>query len=112
MSQHDHQIRMRHMLDHSREAVALTRGITLEELVKNRVLFLAVVHLVEIVGEASNWVPKSDQAKYPGINWKDIVGVRNRLIHGYDNVDVDVLWGILVSDLPPLITSLETIFKK
>jgi uncharacterized protein with HEPN domain len=100
------------MLDRAREAVDLTRGKTKDELEHNRVLSLAVMHLVEIVGEAANRVPREEQTRYPDIKWKDIVGVRNRLIHGYDKVDPDVLWGIITIDLPPLIASLEAHLKK
>jgi uncharacterized protein with HEPN domain len=100
------------MLDRSSEAIELTRGMTRAQLEANRVLFLAVVHLVEIVGEAANRVRKDDQAGYPDIEWKDIVGVRNRLIHGYDSVDVEVLWGILTTDLPALVASLKAYLEK
>jgi len=100
------------MLDRSSEAVELTRGMTRAQLEANRVLYLAIVHLVEIVGEAANRVPRDEQERYPDIQWKDIVGVRNRLVHGYDNVDVEVLWGIITTDLPPLIASLKVHLDK
>lgn len=48
---------------------------------------------------------------YPEIPWPQIVSLRNRLIHGYDAVDRDILWQIVVYDLPSLITILETILK-
>jgi len=60
-----------------------------------------------IDGEAASRVPARERAKYPGIPWAQIVGLRNRLIHGYDNVDFDILWHIVTQDLPPLIVQLE-----
>jgi uncharacterized protein with HEPN domain len=75
----------------------------------NRVLELALVRLVEIVGEAANRLPIEDQSRYPSIPWKEIVGMRNRLVHGYDAIDLDVLWDTVRIDLPQLIEELESI---
>jgi uncharacterized protein with HEPN domain len=65
------------------------------------------VRLLEIIGEAANRVPEVDRARYAEIPWTEIVGLRHRLIHGYDEVDFDILWQILVRDLPRLIVALE-----
>ncbi|MGC9335474.1 MAG: DUF86 domain-containing protein [Anaerolineae bacterium] len=53
-----------------------------------------------------------DSARYPEIPWPQIVSLRNRLIHGYDAVDLDILWQIIEHDLPPLITALKTILEQ
>jgi len=70
----------------------LLAGKEKADLACNRVLELALVRLVEIVGEAANRLPIEDQSRYPSIPWKEIVGMRNRLVHGYDAIDLDVLW--------------------
>ena len=101
--------RLRHMLDHGREAVALLQGKTKAELKNNRVLHLALVRLIEIVGEAANRVSKGTQEHYPQIPWSQIVGMRNRLIHGYEFLDFDILWQTVTEDLPKLIDELEQI---
>jgi len=80
------------MLDHAKEAVDLIAGKDRTELQHNRVLELALIRLVEIVGEASAKVSSSTQKKYPSIPWHQVIGMRNRLVHGYDSVDLDVLW--------------------
>jgi uncharacterized protein with HEPN domain len=100
---------MRHMLDHAKEAVDLLAGKEKAELSRNRVLELALVRLVEIVGEAANRLPIEDQERYASIPWKEIVGMRNRLVHGYDAIDLDVLWDTVRVDLPQLIEELERI---
>ena len=97
------------MLDHAKEAVAFVQGHSRADLDTNRLLNLALVRLMEIVGEAARQIPKSAQASYPQIPWPQIVSLRNRLIHGYDSVDLDILWQIITADLPPLIASLEQI---
>ncbi|MBI2171298.1 MAG: DUF86 domain-containing protein [Chloroflexi bacterium] len=107
MSQHDDYVNLRHMLDHATEAVALLQGITRADLDKDRVLSLALVRLLEIVGEAANRVTAATQSEYPLIPWRQLIGLRNRLIHGYDAVDMDILWTILTVDLPALVQQLE-----
>jgi uncharacterized protein with HEPN domain len=97
------------MLDHANEAVSLLAGKEKADLSSNRVLELALVRLVEIVGEAANRLPVEDQSRYPSIPWKEIVGMRNHLVHGYDAIDVDVLWDTVRIDLPQLIEELERI---
>jgi uncharacterized protein with HEPN domain len=107
MSHHDDFIRLQHMLDHAREASALVKGKCRIDLDTDRVLELALVRLLEVIGEAANRVSPEMKSKYPGIPWFQIIGLRHRLIHGYDAVDLDILWEILSKDLPPLITELE-----
>ena len=109
MTQHDDTVRFRHMLEHAREAVDLAAGESRKGLRSNRVLELALTRLVEITGEAAARVSPAGQARYPQIPWPEIIGLRNRLVHGYDAVDLDILWDILQFDLPPLIAALEGI---
>lgn len=109
MSRRDSFVRLRHMLDYSREAVSMAKGKTVVELRENRQLGLALTHLVELIGEAASQVPDEFQTQYPRIPWPKIIGIRNRLIHGYDYVDYNILWGTITSDLPPLIAALEAI---
>ena len=109
MTKRSSDIRLRHMLDHAREVVALAEGKTRRDLDNDRLLELALVRLLEIVGEAASRIPKEECAKHPEIPWPEIVGLRNRLIHGYDAVDLDILWQIIVHDLPPLVAALEAI---
>ena len=112
MSQHDDRTRMRHMLDYAREAVALGRGKSRADLDSERVLSLALVRLLEIIGEAASRVSKEVQDAQPAIPWSDIIGLRNRLIHGYDSVDMSILWEILTKDLPSLIAELDKILLR
>jgi uncharacterized protein with HEPN domain len=106
MSQHKIDVSFRHMLDHALEAVSMTKGKTRADLDKDRPLNLALVRLLEIIGEAATRIPKEEQARYKDISWSEIVSLRNRLIHGYDTVDFDILWQIVSQDLPELIESL------
>jgi uncharacterized protein with HEPN domain len=112
MSHRETVVPLRHMLDHAKEAVSMSRGKTRADLDKDRLLNLALVRLLEIIGESASRVPKNDRDLHPEIPWPEIVGLRNRLIHGYDEVDFDILWQIVQTDLSPLIDKLEKILTQ
>ena len=109
MTRRDDAASLRHMLNHAREAVDMARDRQREELKQNRMLELALVRLVEIVGEAATRVSDACQQRHAAVPWLQARGMRNRLIHGYDKIDLDVLWDTLGEDLPPLIAELERI---
>ena len=100
---------LRHMLGHAQEAVAMIAGKELTDLSSNRMLELALTRLLEIVGESAARVSQDVRKQFPEIPWKEVIGMRNRLIHGYDSVDRRVLWDTIELDLPPLIEELEKI---
>jgi uncharacterized protein with HEPN domain len=102
-------VRLRHMRDAAREAISFTKGRTRDHLNQNRMLVLSLVKCVEIVGEAAAQVTAETRTQYPSIPWADIVGMRNRLIHAYFDVDLDRVWDTVTDDLPPLIVELEKV---
>ncbi len=91
MSRHDDATRLRHMLDHAEEAVEMAKGRTRADLDSDRPLELSLTRLLEVIGEAAARVSEKSRSLTPSIPWEDIVGLRNRLIHGYDEVDLDIL---------------------
>lgn len=109
MSKRDPLVRLAHMRDFATKAHTLAANKTREDLQADEVLRLALTHLIELVGEAASKVPQKLRTAYPEIPWSDIVGIRNRLIHGYDYVDYDILWSVITMDLPPLIAELKKI---
>ncbi len=86
-------------IEHAEEFV---EGYGLEDFKKDRKTLYAVIRAIEIIGEASKKIPKSVRAKYPDIPWKDMAGMRDKLIHEYFGVDVEVLWKTVQQDLPTL----------
>ena len=97
------------MRDHAHEAMTLSRERVRADLDSDRLLSLALVRLLEIVGEAAAGIPPEDRVRYPSIPWTAVVGMRNRLVHGYDSVDLDIVWQIITVDLQPLVEELERI---
>jgi uncharacterized protein with HEPN domain len=107
----DSLIRIRHMLDFARKAVQFTKGKSRGDLDSNEMLAMATVHLIEMLGEASRNITPEIQRIYPEVPWEQISGTRNRLAHGYIDVDLDIIWTIVTKDLPPLIIQLKRILK-
>lgn len=107
MSRDDPQVRLHHMLAYAREAVELMRNRERADLDTDRSLGLAIIRCVEIVGEAAGRVPVAIRRRYSKVPWAQIIGMRNRLVHGYDIVDYDIVWSTVTRDLPPLISELE-----
>jgi uncharacterized protein with HEPN domain len=84
MSRRDPEAALRHILSHAREAVEIIGGKTRADLDSDRLLNLALTRLIEIIGEAANRVPEEIQAQYPELPWIQMIGARNRLIHGME----------------------------
>src|SRR5215211_855003 len=109
MTQHDDDLRLRHMLDHGREALGLVRNIDKAAFQQDRLLQLGIVRLLEIVGEAASRTEVATRDQYPSIPWRRIIGLRNRLVHAYDMIDLGIVWSIVARDLPRLVEEFEKI---
>jgi len=73
-----------------------------ENLKKNKTLQNAILRELEIIGEAVKNLPKSFTEKYKDIQWKQIAGLRDKLIHNYFGVDLNLVWEVIISDVPKL----------
>ena len=98
-----------HMLDAAREAVSFASDKSRTDLDTDRLLVLALTKSIEIIGEAASHLPSATRDSHPEFAWGDIIGMRNRLIHAYYEVNIDTLWPTLTEDLPTLIQELENI---
>jgi uncharacterized protein with HEPN domain len=103
----DDVIRIRHMVEAVREALQFVSGRTREDLNDDRMLALSLIKELEIIGEASNRVSNETQLAIDTIPWLDIIDMRNHLVHGYFDVDYDLVWDTVMNDLPPLLAELE-----
>jgi uncharacterized protein with HEPN domain len=91
----------------ARLARSYVAGTTWEGFAADRRCQDAVVRRLEVIGEAARRVSIAGRAALPGLPWRQMVGMRNRMIHEYDRVDVTVVWETVTRDLPALIALLE-----
>ncbi len=102
-------IRIQHMIDATLEALSFVEGITEESFSKDRMIILSVIKDIEIIGEAASKMSEETKIKNPDIPWKDIIGMRNKLIHGYFEVDIKLVWNTTKNNLPSLLKALKYI---
>ena len=98
---------LRDMVDHARKAVAASRGRTRADLDRDEVLAAALERFIEVVGEAASKVSDPTHHEIASVPWREIVGMRNRLVHGYASVDHDVVWDVVTRDPAALVVQLE-----
>lgn len=107
MSRPDDNTRLRHMLEAAERASELCRRKSKTALERDWVSGLALVHLLEVIGEASRGVSAQFIEAHPEIPWAKMAATRNRLIHGYFDVDMEVVLDTVQEELPPLIIQLR-----
>jgi len=108
----DDAVRLQHMLDAAWEACAFAREKVREDLESDRQLTLALVKDIEIIGEAASRVSAETRTAHPSLPWLESVAMRNRLIHGYFDINLDIVWSTVSDELPPLIAKLERILSQ
>ena len=105
-------IRVRHILDEAIEACKYTEGILFDEFVKDGKTVRAVIRSFEVMGEAASKISDEFRKEHSNIPWQKIIGMRNRLIHVYFDIDHFIIWQTVKENLPPLIEQLESILKQ
>lgn len=103
--------RLRDMLDAAHDALSFVAGRSREMLDTDRMFAFALVRAIEIIGEAAARVTQETRDQYPQIPWKNIIGMRNRIVHDYVSVDLDIIWEIATARLPELIIELKRILS-
>lgn len=89
-----------------------TAGVSREDFFRNRLLQDAVVRQVEIIGEAARQVSEELQARYPQVLWREIIGMRNRIVHAYFDLDLEAVWDTVQEDLPQLKAQAQKIVEE
>jgi uncharacterized protein with HEPN domain len=88
-----------------------TRGRSKDELLQDEVLRRAVVRSIEVIGEAARQVPPDFRARHPEIDWRDMAGMRDRLIHGYFGIDYDIVWNVAAQEAHALQQQIQLILS-
>ncbi len=103
--------RVRHMRETIDRIQSYTAGMTREELAADQCTLDAVVWNLTVLGEAARHVPDDITDANPGIPWSQIRGTRNRVVHGYDRIDFEIVWEVIQQELASPIPVLEHILK-
>ncbi len=104
-------VRFKHMLDSSTAILHFIDGKMRKHLNNNRMLSNAIIRELEILGEAANHISKATQKSFPELPWKQLISMRNTLIHAYFDIDYDIIWETVTNDLPPLYLQLKMILS-
>lgn len=99
------------MLDAMDKAELLLEDVTYAELVSNFRISFALVRALEIIGEATKRLPQSLRDQYSGVPWREMAGMRDRLIHGYDVVDYQLVWDTVKRRIPVVRLQIQQILK-
>jgi uncharacterized protein with HEPN domain len=106
---HDDRLTLEQMLDSVRRIRGVVRGRARAAFDADDVTQLAAVHLIQMLGEAASRVSAAFRADHPEFPWGEMVGMRNRIVHGYDHVDPDIVWRVATEDLEPVLAALERV---
>lgn len=85
-------IRLKHILDACDEISSFIKGKSFDGFIENRMFALSIMKDIEIIGEAANKISNDIKDKFPEVPWADITGIRNRLIHSYFDIDMEIVW--------------------
>jgi uncharacterized protein with HEPN domain len=105
----DDLVRLRHMRDAAQQAVQFCVGRARSDLDSDVMLRFALVHAVTVLGEAASRVSADTRSALPALAWPAIVGMRNRLVHAYFDIDTAMLWDTLAHSVPDLLQQLQLI---
>jgi uncharacterized protein with HEPN domain len=97
------------MLDTVRRIRGMVRGRSRAEFESDDVRQLAILHLIQVLGEAASRTSAVFREAHPEIPWGRMIGMRNRIVHGYDDVDPDIVWRVAADDVEQLLAALERI---
>jgi len=100
------------MLDYARHAAGAVSEKARVDLDSDFVLAAALERFIEVIGEAASKISEPTKAGLPQIPWREIVGMRNRLVHGYASVDHDIVWDVVSGDLAEVIDELEKVLAE
>lgn len=88
------------ILDAMEKAEEVVQGVTYDQFATDYRIHFVVTRALEIVGEATKRLPMDLRQKYPDVPWREMAGTRDRIIHGYDKVDLEIVWGIVKRRIP------------
>ena len=111
MSRHDPKVTLRQLAEYARRAQELCGQNTLPEIQKDWQKRAAFERVMEIIGEAVKRLPLDLCRQYPAVEWRLVAGMRDRVSHGYDGIDYQMLWDTVQQDVPTLLATAEQMLR-
>ena len=112
MSRHDPWVSLLQMRDFANEAIRAKASISRRTLDDEFIIRQGVIKTIENIGEAASRLPRHFHGQHPEIDWDAIIGMRHRLVHAYDNIDLDAVWDVLCDDLPILVSDINQLLER
>jgi uncharacterized protein with HEPN domain len=103
MSKRTPDLLIQDIIESAQKILEYTKGLAYDDFKSDSMRVDAVIRNFEIIGEAANNISLACQNQYPQIPWREMVGMRNRIVHAYFEVDLDVVWQVIIDDLPKLL---------
>ena len=95
-----------------RKIIAFVDGVSKNDLENDEMRLFAVLHGIQIMGEATKRLSPEFRAKYPAIPWKEIAGIRDRIVHQYDKINMEVIWDVVELEIPELLAKIMPLVPK
>lgn len=102
---------LNHIQDSTEKILRYVRAMDFDTFSENERTIDAVIRNFEIIGEGVRCIPDEFKASHPHIGWRDMADMRNGLIHGYSDINLDTIWSTIANDLPPLLSSIRELIK-
>ena len=97
------------MIRFSKKVLRYTQNLDQAAFINNEPYYDATLRNLELIGEAATNIPENIKINHPEIPWRQIIATRNRIIHGYLGIDNDIIWSIIIDEIPELLTALQTL---
>ena len=108
----DDRVRLRHLADALDAAMRFVRGRERRDLDSDEMLLFALVRAIQVAGEAASKVTAETRAQLPELPWPSIIGMRNRLVHAYFDINKDILWTTVTEAVPPLAERVRLVLEE
>lgn len=112
MSERGIKLYLEDILEAIKKVEEFTRGMTIESFKQDVKTIDAVVRNIEVIGEAARKIPQELRVQHPTVPWRQVVGARDKVIHEYFGVDLDIVWKTTTEDLPLLKQQIKTLLKE